>query len=107
MATKYIPCMDGTRRTIMEYDTEKGFDQKSTTCIFIFHRSLIVSAAYDTLDAALKSWGEWSEKPVRLPDGTDVAPVERFHPKEAVWMTILKPWHPGVTEVVCDPRRVE
>ena len=102
MSKKYIPSMEGTMRTVMEYDTENGFDVLAPDFILIHHRAVIVSSAYDTLDAALKAWGEWSKVPVRLPDGTVESPMEHFHRED---ISPFMFWHPGVTEVVCDPRR--
>ena len=102
MGIKYIPCVEGARRFIMEYDTENGFDVKGEQCIFIYHRTLIVSGAYDSVEEALQhGFGRWSKNPVEMPDGSMIAPMEYFYPEEYMMQAILKPWHPGVTETVC------
>lgn len=102
MGTKYIPCVDGAKRFIMEYDTNNGFDVRGERDIFIFHHSLIVSGAYDSEEEALKhGFGCSSMKPVEMPDGRLISPMEYFYPKEYLLQDILKPWHPGVTEKVC------
>ena len=108
MSVKYIPCMQGSERTVMEYDTINGFDDRGHGLVFIFNRNVIVSSAYDTLASALREgWGEWSERPVRMPDGSVVKPIEYFHMEEALCRALLQPWHPGVVETICGEERLK
>lgn len=102
MAIKYIPTYNAEtrRREIWEYDTKHGFDAYQGhygTEYFIWHRSLIVCNAFDTVEEAVKSFGEWSEVYIVLPDGREVQPATFLHPGYAPSPFIM--WHPGVVEL--------
>lgn len=97
MGIKYIAYMDGWQRAIMKYDTVNGYDEYRPHIIFIYHRSITVSNAFDTLDDAMRQWGEWSTKPVRLPDGKLISPAAYFG--AGTLDEILKPWNPNCIEV--------
>lgn len=58
---------------------------------FIYHNSIHVNGLYETEEEALRMCGEWSRKPVEMPDGRTVIPVEYFHPEYAL-ESVLIPW---------------
>lgn len=98
--TKYIPMYDDGRRKIIEYNTDNGFEVYTHgwgKSIFIYHHSVIVSEAYDTLKAAVRAWGEWSSLPVMLPDGSTIVPSEYLHP--GYIESPFQMWNPGVVEL--------
>ena len=65
----YNPAED--KRYVLAYDEEKHgkaqvFDDHT---VFLYHRAIIADAVYNTEAEALKAWGEYSVKPVSMPDG--------------------------------------
>lgn len=46
--------------------------------VFLYHRSIIVNAVYNTEAEALKACGEWSVKPVIMPNGEEIIPAYFF-----------------------------
>lgn len=64
----------------------------------IYHNSLLVNCLCETEKEALRQCGEWSKKPVLMPDGRTVVPLEVFHPEYAV-QSVFQPWYPGVREL--------
>lgn len=90
MSIKYIPLMERGRPTIMEYGTGNGYRECGPGKILIYHGSMVVEQAFDTLDEAMSSWGEWSTIPVRLPDGTEKSPMKYFNQPTNVWEAIIQ-----------------
>lgn len=74
----YNPAED--KRYVLAYDEEKHGKAQVVNdhTVFLFHRSIIVNAVYNTEDEALKAWGEWSVKPVIMPDGEETIPAYFF-----------------------------
>ena len=74
----YNPAED--KRYVLTYDDEKHGKAQAVNnhTVFLYHRSIIVSAIYKTEAEALKTWGEWSTKPVIMPDGREVIPAYFF-----------------------------
>ena len=74
----YNPAEDN--RYVLTYDEEKyGKAQViNDHTVFLFHRSIIVSAVYNTEVEAMKALGEWSIKPVTMPDGEEIIPAYFF-----------------------------
>ena len=50
------------------------------------------TAIYETEEEALRMCGEWSRKPVKMPDGRTVIPVEYFHPDYLDIESVFIPW---------------
>lgn len=73
---------------IIEYDTGEGVrvlrdaDGRETS-IVIYHNSLIISALYDTVEAAIKHLGG-SRRETILPDGRVVIPESVNYPELAI-----------------------
>ena len=69
------------RRYVRAYDEEKhGTPRIVGDTAFIYH-NMICRNAYDifsTEEAALASWGKYSNKPVIMPDGREVTPARYF-----------------------------
>lgn len=74
----YNPAED--KRYVLAYDEEKHGKAQvvGDHTVFLYHRSIIVDAVYNTEAEALKAWGEWSTKPVVMPDGEEVIPADFF-----------------------------
>lgn len=74
----YNPAED--KRYVLTYDEEKyGKAQViNDHTVFLFHRSIIVSAIYNTEVEAMKALGEWSVKPVIMPNGEEIIPAYFF-----------------------------
>ena len=68
------------RRYVRAYDdTKHGVPRiVSDTTTFLYHNSVMVSRVFPSERAALAWWGEWSEKPVIMPDGREVVPAWEF-----------------------------
>lgn len=74
----YNPTED--KRYVLTYNEEKHGKAQvvNNHTVFLYHRSIIVNAVYNTEAEALKAWGEWSVKPVILPDGEEIIPAYFF-----------------------------
>ena len=74
----YNPAED--KRYVLTYDEEKYGKAQVVNdhTVFLFHRSIIVSAVYNTEVEAMKALGEWSIKPVTMPDGEEIIPAYFF-----------------------------
>lgn len=74
----YNPAED--KRYVLTYDEEKHGKAQVVNghTVFLYHRSIIVDAVYNTEAEALKAWGEWSTKPVVMPDGEETIPAYFF-----------------------------
>lgn len=68
------------KRYVLAYDEEKHGKAQivNNHTVFLFHRSIIVSAVYNTEIEVLKAWGEYSTKPVTMPDGEEIIPAYFF-----------------------------
>lgn len=68
------------KRYVSAYDEEKHGKAQviDNHTVFLYHRSIIVNAVYNTEAEALKAWGEWSIKPVIMPDGEKIIPEYFF-----------------------------
>lgn len=76
--TNYNPAEN--KRYVLAYDEEKHGKAQvvNNHTVFLYHRSIIVNAVYNTEAEALKAWGEWSVKPVILSDGEEIIPAYFF-----------------------------
>lgn len=76
--TNYNPVEN--KRYVLAYDEEKHGKAQVINgyTVFLYHRSIIVNAVYNTEAEALKAWGEWSVKPVVMPDGKETIPAYFF-----------------------------
>ncbi len=76
--TNYNPVED--KRYVLAYDEEKHGKAQiiNNHTVFLYHHSIIVNAIYNTEVEALKSWGEYSKKPVIMPDKTEEIPAYFF-----------------------------
>lgn len=74
----YNPAED--KRYVLAYDEGKHGKAQVVNghTVFLYHRSIIVDAVYNTEAEALKAWGEWSVKPVIMPDGEETIPAYFF-----------------------------
>ena len=96
---KYYNEYDG-QRYVRAYDTNNGVREMGTImnpCTLIYHGTTFVNELFETIDGALRGWGEWSDTPVVLPDGTMATPVERLHPDCNADPFIR--WCPGIREL--------
>lgn len=68
------------KRYVLTYNEEKHGKAQviNNHTVFLYHRSIIVDAVYNTEAEALKAWGEWSAKPVIMPDGEEIIPAYFF-----------------------------
>ena len=69
------------RRYVRAYDEEKhGAPRIVGKSAFLYHGSVIASREniFTNEKAALASWGEYSNKPVIMPDGREVIPAQYF-----------------------------
>ena len=69
------------RRYVRAYDEEKhGAPRIAGKSAFLYHGSIITNAdgIFPTEEAALASWGKYSNKPVIMPDGREVTPAQHF-----------------------------
>lgn len=68
------------KRYVLPYDEEKHGKAQviNDHTVFLFHRSIIVNTVFNTEVEALKAWGEYSTKPVTMPDGEEVIPAYFF-----------------------------
>ena len=68
------------KRYVLTYDEEKHGKAQVVNdhTVFLYHRSIIVDAVYNTEAEALKVWGEWSTKPVVMPNGEETIPAYFF-----------------------------
>lgn len=80
------------KRYVLAYDAEKyGTPRKvSHNTIFLYNNTLIVNGVYNTEAEALKAWGEYTEKPVTMPDGMEEIPA-RFFGREKIYNVFI-PW---------------
>lgn len=76
--TNYSPAEN--KRYVLAYDEEKHGKAQviNDHTVFLYHRSIIVNVVYNTEVEALKSWGEWSAKPVIMPNGEEIIPAYFF-----------------------------
>lgn len=74
----YSPAKE--KRYILAYDEEKHGKAQVVNdhTVLLYHRSIIVNAVYNTEAEALKAWGEWSVKPVIMPDEEEIIPAYFF-----------------------------
>lgn len=74
----YNPAED--KRYVSAYDEEKHGKAQVVNghTVFLYYRSIIVDAVYNTEAEALKAWGEYSTKPVIMPDGEEIIPAYFF-----------------------------
>ena len=69
------------RRYVRAYDEEKhGAPRIAGKSAFLYRGSIIVNAdnIFTTEEAALASWGKYSNKPVIMPNGHEVIPAQHF-----------------------------
>ena len=68
------------KRYVLTYNEEKHGKAQvvNNHTVFLYHRSIITNAIYNTEAEALKAWGEYSEKPVIMPDGEEIIPAYFF-----------------------------
>ena len=76
----YGECSNG-RRYVREYDEEKhGAPRVVGKSAFLYHSAVIVSKEniFTNEKSAIASWGKYSNKPVIMPDGSEVTPAQYF-----------------------------
>ena len=81
------------RRYVRAYDEEKhGTPRIVGNIVFLYHNMICRSAdsIFTTEEAALASWGKYSNKPVIMPDGREVTPARYFGNDTAA--DVLIPW---------------
>ena len=67
------------RRYVRAYDEEKHGEPRIVgNTVFLYHNTVCGSAGniFSTEEAALASWGKYSNKPVIIPDGRVVTPAK-------------------------------
>ena len=82
------------KRYVLAYDEEKYGKAQVVNdhTVFLFHRSIIVSAVYNTEVEAMKAWGEWSIKPVIMPNGEEIIPAYFFGHGNIYDYDVFIPW---------------
>lgn len=81
------------RRYVLAYDEEKhGAPRIAGKSAFLYRGSIIVNAdnIFITEEAALASWGKYSNKPVIMPDGREVTPARYFG--NDIYADVFIPW---------------
>ena len=81
------------RRYVREYDEEKHGEPRIVgDTVFLYHNMICGSAdgIFSAEEAALASWGKYSNKPVIMPDGREVTPSQYFGNYTAAYVFI--PW---------------
>ena len=81
------------RRYVRAYDEEKhGAPRIAGKSAFLYRGSIIVNAdnIFITEEAALASWGKYSNKPVIMPDGREVTPARYFG--NDIYADVFIPW---------------
>lgn len=81
------------RRYVCAYDEEKhGAPRIVGKSAFLYHGSIIINSnnIFTTENAALASWGKYSNKPVIMPDGGEVIPAQYFGNDTAA--DVFIPW---------------
>ena len=69
------------RRYVRAYDEKKhGAPRIVGNTVFLYHNTVCGSkdGIFPTEEAALASWGKYSNKPVIMPDGREVIPARFF-----------------------------
>ena len=69
------------RHYVREYDEERHGEPRIVgNTVFLYHNTICGSAGniFSTEEAALASWGKYSNKPVIMPDGREVTPARYF-----------------------------
>ena len=69
------------RRYVHAYDEKKhGTPRIVGNIVFLYHNTICGSAdgMFSTEEAALASWGKYSNRPVIMPDGREVTPARYF-----------------------------
>lgn len=82
------------RRYVRAYDEKKhGAPRIAGKSAFLYHGSIIVNSnnIFTTEEAALASWGKYSNKPVIMPDGGEVIPAQYFGNDTAA--DVFIPWN--------------
>ena len=81
------------RHYVRAYDEEKhGAPRIVGNTVFLYHNTVCGSAdgIFTTEEAALASWGKYSNKPVIMPDGREVTPARYFNNDTAA--DVFIPW---------------
>ena len=81
------------RRYVRAYDEEKhGAPRIVGDTVFLYHNTICGSAdgIFSTEEAALASWGKYSNKPVIMSDGREVIPARYFGNDTAA--DVFIPW---------------
>ena len=81
------------RRYVRAYDEEKhGAPRVVGDTVFLYNNAICGSAdcIFTTEEAALASWGKYSNKPVIMPDGREVTPARYFGNDTAA--DVFIPW---------------
>ena len=81
------------RRYVRAYDKKKhGTPRIAGKSAFLYHSTIIVSKEniFTNEEAAIASWGKYSNKPVIMPDGREVTPAQYFGNDKAV--DVFIPW---------------
>ena len=81
------------RRYVRAYDEEKhGAPRIVGNTLFLYHNTICRNAddIFPTEEAALASWGKYSNKPVIMPDGRAVTPARYFGNDNAA--DVFIPW---------------
>lgn len=70
---------DGERRVI-KYDANiSGHIRHCGKRILLYHNAVSVTEIFNSLDEAIKAWGEYKTYEIILPDGTITTPAKHFN----------------------------
>ena len=88
----YYNSFENGKRRVIKYDEDISGPVQvyNSYTVFLYHRSVITSAIYNSEVEALASWGKYSRKPVIMPDGSEVVPVRYFN--ESLFDDIFIPY---------------
>ena len=70
---------DGKRRVIKYDENISGNIKRCGKRIFLYHNAISIAEIFDSLDKAIKAWGEYKTYEIILPDGTITTPAKYFN----------------------------
>ena len=76
----YYNSFEAGNRYVIKYDENiNGNIKRCGKRIFLYHNAISVAEIFNSLDAAIKAWGEYKTYEIILPDGTITTPARYFN----------------------------
>lgn len=76
----YYNSFENGKRRVIKYD--ENISGKVRHCgkrILLYHNAVSVAEIFNSLDEAIKAWGEYKTYEIMLPDGTMTTPAKHFN----------------------------